>query len=152
MYGAHEALIEIATLRIIRGSLPPRASGLVVEWGLANRPALQRAWQQAASSQRIDRIEPLRHNQVMEGVVPVRPLPGYRLWVRCSGGLAGGADLSALVGRGVFAACNDPAEFAKVSIDERSRTVCWPSGIDLDPDVLSTKVSGRALPDVDVAA
>ncbi len=59
-YGEHEALIEISSLRIIRGSLPPRAYGLVVEWGMANRQALTRAWDQAAASQRIDRIDPLR--------------------------------------------------------------------------------------------
>ena len=32
LYGEHEALIEIATLAIIRGSLPRRAQALVWEW------------------------------------------------------------------------------------------------------------------------
>jgi hypothetical protein len=88
----------------------------------------------------------------MERISAVKPLPGYRLWVRFTGGTEGEADLSSLVGQGVFAAWNDPAEFMKVSISPKTGTVCWPGGIDLDPDMLYSKVTGKAVPDIDVAA
>lgn len=37
---------------------------------------------------------------------------------------------------GVLAAIDDEALFAAVEVDEVAGTVCWPGGIDLDPDVL----------------
>jgi hypothetical protein len=88
----------------------------------------------------------------MERVIAVKPLPGYRLWLRFTDGAEGEVDLSSFIGKGVFGAWNDPAEFAKVSVDSKSRTVCWPGGIDLDPDMLYSKVTGKAVPDIDVAA
>ncbi len=88
----------------------------------------------------------------MERVIAVKPLPGYRLWLRFTDGAEGEVDLSSRIGKGVFSVWNDPAEFAKVSIDPKSRTVCWPGGIDLDPDMLYAKVTGKAVPDIDLAA
>ena len=84
----------------------------------------------------------------MVRIVTAQPLANYRLWLRFTDGAEGEVDLSHLVGRGVFAAWNDPAEFDKVSVDPRTRTVCWPGGIDLDPDVLHAKAMGRAMPGV----
>ncbi len=37
---------------------------------------------------------------------------------------------------GVLAAIDDDAAFGRASIDPVAGTVCWPGGIDLDPDVL----------------
>ncbi|HXH56372.1 DUF2442 domain-containing protein [Iamia sp.] len=37
---------------------------------------------------------------------------------------------------GVLAAIDDDAMFAAVEVDDVAGTVCWPSGIDFDPDVL----------------
>ena len=48
--------------------------------------------------------------------VEVRPLDRYRLWVKYSDGVEGIADLSDLVGKGVFALWNDYEEFKKVHI------------------------------------
>ena len=36
----------------------------------------------------------------------------------------------------VFAPLDDPEYFAQVRVDSESRTVTWPSGVDLDPAVL----------------
>jgi hypothetical protein len=44
-YGEFEALIEIATLAVIRGSLPRRALALVLEWALEHRTELMENWQ-----------------------------------------------------------------------------------------------------------
>jgi len=72
----------------------------------------------------------------MHRIVAVRPLAQYRVWVRFSDGVEGEVNLSELVGKGVFALWNDPAQFAKVSIDPQSHTLTWPGGIDICPDTL----------------
>jgi len=83
----------------------------------------------------------------MERIVAAQPLANYRLWLRFTDGAEGEVDLSHLVGRGVFARWNNPAEFAKVVVDPKTRTVRWPGDIDLDPDVLYSKVTGKAIPE-----
>lgn len=45
-------------------------------------------------------------------------------------GKEGEVDLSAPVGKGVFARWADPEGFEKVYIDEESGTTAWPGGID----------------------
>jgi hypothetical protein len=82
----------------------------------------------------------------VERIVAVKPLPNYRVWLRFTDGAEGEVDLSEFVGRGVFASWNDPAEFEKVEVDPATHTICWPSGIDLDPDVLYHNVTGKPLP------
>ena len=37
---------------------------------------------------------------------------------------------------GVLATIDDDAAFAEVTVDSVAGTICWPNGIDLDPDVL----------------
>ncbi|GMU81733.1 MAG: hypothetical protein AMXMBFR47_16040 [Planctomycetota bacterium] len=81
----------------------------------------------------------------MERITAVQPRANYRLWLRFTDATEGEVDLSHLVGRGVFARWNDPAEFARVQFDPSTHTVCWPGDIDLDPDVLYSKVSGRGV-------
>jgi len=72
----------------------------------------------------------------MHRIVAVQPLAQYRVWIRFSDGIEGEVDLSDLVGKGVFALWNDPAQFARVSIDPQSHTLTWPGGIDICPDTL----------------
>ena len=59
-----------------------------------------------------------------------------RVWVRFADGTEGEADLSDVVGRGVFSGLADAGEFAKVGIDPESGTLCWPGGLDIAPDAL----------------
>jgi len=77
-------------------------------------------------------------------IVQARALPDYRLFVRFSDGVEGEVSLSHLVGRGVFAAWRDPAEFEAVAIDPESGTVVWPGGVDLAPDELHKRISEPA--------
>ena len=69
-------------------------------------------------------------------IMEARPFPDYRIWIRFADGLEGEIDLSDLVGKGVFAAWNDPAEFRKAYVDPDTHTVAWPGDIDLAPDAL----------------
>ena len=72
----------------------------------------------------------------MHRIISARALPGYRLDLRFEDGVEGEIDLTQLVGKGVFAAWTDPAEFQKVFIDPASHTVAWPGDIDLCPESL----------------
>jgi hypothetical protein len=58
-YGGHKAAIEIGTLRILDGMLPPRALGLVVEWASQHKEELMNNWDDAKNNRPLRKIEPL---------------------------------------------------------------------------------------------
>jgi len=59
IYGNHEALISINELKIIKGGLPPRAYGLVVECAMQHQNELQTNWQSALLHKPLNKIKPL---------------------------------------------------------------------------------------------
>lgn len=59
LYGEHEALIDIRTLEVIRGSLPRRVLGLTLEWAAIHRQELLLDWQLCANQQPPWKIAPL---------------------------------------------------------------------------------------------
>lgn len=79
--------------------------------------------------------------------IEVRALPDYRLYVRYDNGVEGEVDLSHLVGKGVFAAWNDPGNFQKVSIGN-SGEIRWNDQIDLCPDSIYMRISGKSQEEV----
>ena len=78
----------------------------------------------------------------MNRIAEIMPRDNYTLWLRFDDGVEGTVDLSHLVGRGAFAAWNDPAVFGKARITEAG-AVEWPGEIDLCPDSLYLKVTGK---------
>src|SRR5205823_7154463 len=117
-YGEHRAILEIGTAAVLFGDLPHRVLGMVVEWSEA----------------------------MLKDIVEVRPLGGYRLYLRFEDGVAGGLDFAGrLRFEGVFALLRDPAAFAQVRIHPELGAVAWPNGADLDPDVLYAELSGSAI-------
>jgi len=58
-YGNHKALVAIDSLTILRGSLPPRALGLVVEWASSHPAELLEDWQLACDQAPLKKIAPL---------------------------------------------------------------------------------------------
>lgn len=58
-YSGHSAAVDINTLSVISGSLPPRAMGLVTEWTLLHQQELMEFWERAKSLEPIGRIDPL---------------------------------------------------------------------------------------------
>ncbi|MDX2203960.1 MAG: DUF2442 domain-containing protein [Hyphomicrobiaceae bacterium] len=66
-------------------------------------------------------------------VLRVKPLDGYRIWLRFTDGSEGVRDLSDLVRRPgpMLAPLQDPEYFARVFVEMGAPT--WPNGYDLDP-------------------
>jgi len=51
--------IEITSLRVLEGRLPPRALGLVIEWASQHQEALMRDWLLARDEKPPEKIAPL---------------------------------------------------------------------------------------------
>ena len=58
-YGDDEALIDIESLEVRRGSIPKRALLLVTEWASQHREELRRDWDLARSGMTPSPIRPL---------------------------------------------------------------------------------------------
>ena len=59
-YGDDKAAIEVASLRVLDGQLPPRVLGLVVEWASQHRKELMMNWDAARNDRPPQRIPPLQ--------------------------------------------------------------------------------------------
>ena len=78
----------------------------------------------------------------MPRLVEVKPLPGYRLWLRFDDGVEGVVDLSGLVGKGVFVIWKDEERFRSVRIGDGGELV-WEQDVDLCPDALYLEITGK---------
>jgi Domain of unknown function (DUF4160) len=58
-YQDQEALIDIHSLQILKGSLPKRAKLMVVEWALEHREELLANWNKARIPEPLDKIQSL---------------------------------------------------------------------------------------------
>ena len=59
LYNDFAAIIEISTLSLIEGKLPPRALGLTMEWASINQEKLKEFWEAAKRLQPLGKIAPL---------------------------------------------------------------------------------------------
>lgn len=75
-------------------------------------------------------------------VIEVKPADEFRLFLRFKDGVSGFVDLSSYVGRGVFSAWLESGVFQKVTITEVG-ALEWPGGIDLCPDALYMRMTGK---------
>ena len=83
----------------------------------------------------------------MRKITDVWPLDGYRVSLRFGDGTEGIADLSDLAGRGVFAAWSTPSQFEGVQVGS-SGELTWACGVDLCPDALYLRVTGKTPADL----
>lgn len=83
----------------------------------------------------------------MRKVLKAKALQGYSLDLEFDDGVSGTVDLSDLVGKGVFALWNDRSTFEQVRIGPSGELV-WGDRIDLCPDALYLKVTGKKPEDV----
>ena len=79
---------------------------------------------------------------MMPRLLEVKPLKGYRLWLRYEDGVEGVVDLSDLVGKGVFALWKDEERFRQVRIGDGGELV-WSDEVDLCADALYLQITGK---------
>jgi hypothetical protein len=83
---------------------------------------------------------------MLKDIIEVRPVRAHVLYVRFEDGVQGEVDFAKrLRFEGVFAPLRDLEEFAQVQVHPELRTLVWPSGADVDPDVLYAEMSGTPL-------
>ena len=58
-YGEHKVEVDIQTLSVLAGKLPPRAMGLVIDWASRHQEELMADWALARQAAELKRIEPL---------------------------------------------------------------------------------------------
>lgn len=78
----------------------------------------------------------------MKRPVRVSALPHGRIALVFSDGLEGIIDMSASVGRGVFAPLADPQAFAGVYIGDRGQ-IAWSEEMEICPDAAYLEVAGQ---------
>ncbi len=72
----------------------------------------------------------------------VEALPGYRIHLTYADGAEGVVDLSANVGRGVFAALSDEAFFRTVHLGQYGQ-IAWSDDIEICPDAAYEEIAGK---------
>lgn len=83
----------------------------------------------------------------MPRITQAKALEGYRLDLTFDDGVRGVADVSGLVGKGVFAIWRDPGAFRDVGIGDSGELV-WGDEADLCPDALYCEVTGKSPEDL----
>ena len=58
-YGEYKVLVKIEDFTVMKGALPPRALGLVMEWAALHKEELMREWKLAGDDKHLFRIKPL---------------------------------------------------------------------------------------------
>jgi hypothetical protein len=79
--------------------------------------------------------------------IDVEPRNGFKLWLRFSDGAEGVVDLSRLAGRGVFQCWVNTDAFEAVRVAEHG-VVVWGDDVELCPDALYLKATGKAIDEV----
>ena len=136
-YGEHVAQIELGSLEILNGiATAPRAAARSRMGSPASRRARgelgSRAGARAAGPDRPARVA----SDPMLRVIAVTPLDGYRLRVEFNDGVVRDVDCSFLLHGTLGEPLIDPDYFRQVRVDEESRTIVWPNGLDPAPELL----------------
>ncbi|MCL1909523.1 MAG: DUF4160 domain-containing protein [Kiritimatiellaeota bacterium] len=59
-YGEYKCCIDIRTLTVMQGGLPPRALGLVIEWAVLHARELTDNWNLLEQYKPLNKIKPLQ--------------------------------------------------------------------------------------------
>jgi hypothetical protein len=81
-------------------------------------------------------------------ITAVRSVGGHKLELTFSDGARGEVDLRGdVAGRGgALAPLEEASFFRQVRVDPEAGTIVWPNGVDMCPDVLYSRATGRPLP------
>ena len=66
------------------------------------------------------------------------PMDAYVVRVLFADGEIRDVDMEPMLDGPVFGPLRDPEQFRSVTVDPELRTITWPGGADLDPDVIYT--------------
>lgn len=150
-YADDEASIDIDTLAIIAGELPPRAVRLVTDWARQHQAELKANWDLARRHQPLRSIDPLRCASTIETMrstpmlLEAEPLDGCAVRVRFEDGTTAEVDLAYLLEYGgVFEPLRDPDYFRRLRADHEAGTIVWPNGADIAPETLYAAAQERA--------
>jgi len=81
---------------------------------------------------------------MLNDIVEVKPVGGYRLYLRFDDDVNGEIDISEIIQfRGIFEQLKDQDKFQQVSVNPDLGTVCWPNGADIAPEFLYAKLTGK---------
>jgi hypothetical protein len=80
-------------------------------------------------------------------IVAAKPLTAFRIELQFDNGESGVIDLSSFAGRGVFATWDESGVFEQVSVSAEG-ALQWPGEIDMCPDSLYLRMTGRRPEDV----
>nr|VFJ55519.1 MAG: protein of unknown function (DUF4160) [Candidatus Kentron sp. DK]VFJ57858.1 MAG: protein of unknown function (DUF4160) [Candidatus Kentron sp. DK] len=58
-YGKDKVAIDIGTLEVLEGKIPPRALKMVKEWAIQHQRELMRGWELAQANKPPEKISPL---------------------------------------------------------------------------------------------
>lgn len=83
----------------------------------------------------------------MPRAIEVKVLEDFRIWLKFNDGIEGVADLSDFKREGVFALWNDYKEFRNARVGG-SGEIIWNEQLDLCPDALYLKVTGKTPEDL----
>ena len=74
---------------------------------------------------------------MLKEIVEARALEGRRMWVRFDDGIAGEVAIDDLVSLdGVCEGLAEPVFFGRIQVNRELGTICWPTGADLDRELL----------------
>lgn len=76
--------------------------------------------------------------------IQIKTLPDYKLWLKFDNGEEGIADLSDMVGKGVFADWNDPKNFTKAKVIHKNKVISWGNELDICVDSLYSEIINKA--------
>jgi len=83
----------------------------------------------------------------MVKLIGVTPRTGHHLYLEYDDGVTGEVDLSPLVGKGVFAAWNDPAVFKAVAVGKHGE-IRWTNDLELCADAMYLQITGKSPEDI----
>ncbi len=83
----------------------------------------------------------------MVKLIAVTVRADYKLYLEYDDGIKGEADLSHLVGIGVFEAWNDPAVFEAVTVGKHGE-IRWTKDLELCADAIYLQITGKSAEDL----
>ena len=84
----------------------------------------------------------------MVKLIEIKPMDYGTIWLRYSDGMEGIADLSDIVGKGVFEVLENREKFDAAYISENGGALAWGEDLELCADALYLKISGKKVDEI----